>query len=622
MLKRFSASLNALARSCERAAALTAVFGLLAAGCARGSESQGEESIDTVEQAITHGFETRAESCGDHDHAEPPGARKAAAKRVHWRSRHHRPKGSVKVKVLGINDFHGQLSSGRQVNSRPVGGAAVLGAYLKAETEGFERASLIIHAGDQVGASPPASALLQDEPSITFLNMLANRHCSRRELLDPRCNLVGTLGNHEFDEGTDEMLRLIRGGNHELGPFLEDPYRGARFPYVSANVVEEQSGQPILPPFVIKRVGAVKVGVIGAVLKETPTIVTPTGVAGLSFLDEATAINRQVKRLRKRGIRAVIVTIHQGGRQDSFEGPTIEGGEVTGPIMDIVSQLDDEVDLVVSGHTHSFTNALLENQNGTPILVTQAFSASTAFDRIELSIDRKSGDVTEKSAEIVTTYADVSPGDAPDPEIAALVLQAEELTAPLANQVVAESADAISRTQNDAGESALGNLIADAQRAQMGTDFAFMNPGGIRADLDAGEVTWGELFTIQPFGNSLIGLTLTGAQVIDLLEQQWLDQPFPRILQISGLEYTWDEALPEGSRIVEVLKDGEPLDPNALYTVTVNSFMAAGGDNFTVLTQGTDPIGGPVDLDALIDYVAELSQPFSAAIEGRITRLN
>lgn len=149
-----------------------------------------------------------------------------------------------------------------------------------------------------------------------------------------------------------------------------------------------------------------------------------------------------------------------------------------------------------------------------------------------------------------------------------------------------------------------------------------MNPGGIRADLDAGPVTWGELFTIQPFGNSVVKMNLTGQQIYTLLNQQWLNQPFPRMLQISGLTYTWDNNLPIGNRVVEVRKNGVPIGLTTVYSVAVNSFIAAGGDNFTILTQGTNVVGGPVDLDALIAHVETLPQPFTALIEGRITRLH
>jgi 5'-nucleotidase len=352
--------------------------------------------------------------------------------------------------------------------------------------------------------------------------------------------------------------------------------------------------------------------------------VTPSGVAGLKFLDEADSINRYVRWLRKtEGIRTFIALIHQGGRQTTYEGPTQPGGLISGQdIADIVSRLDDDVDVVVSGHAHSFTNALLKNQNSAEILITQAFSSSTAYGDIDLMIDQHSRDVVAKSASIVTTFADAGPGLTPDPQVAELVAQAQAKVAPLVNRVIGHAATDLLRAESPSGESPLGNLIADAQRVALGTDFAFMNPGGIRADLSAGPVTYGELFTIQPFGNSLVRMDLTGRQIYDLLNQQWGNQPFPRILKTSGLTYTWDNNRPIGDRIVEVLRNGLPIDRQATFTVTVNSFMAAGGDNFTVLPQGRNQVGGPLDLDALMTYIQTLPQPFSAALEGRIIRLN
>mgnify|MGYP001609142844 FL=1 len=346
-------------------------------------------------------------------------------------------------------------------------------------------------------------------------------------------------------------------------------------------------------------------------------------MAGVRFLDEAEAINSYVPGILARGVRTIIVLIHQGGTQASYPGSTSPtSGPVSGEIAEIVSRLDPEIDVVVSGHRHAFTNTLLPGRDGAPILVTQSFSAGTAYSDIDLLIDPVTKDVVAKSASIVTTFADEGPGLTPDPEVGALVAAAESAVAPLVNTVIGAAAQEILRVQNAAGESALGNLIADAQRSAMATDFAFMNPGGIRADLAAGEVTWGELFTVQPFGNSLVRMDLSGQQVTYLLEQQWVNQPFPRILQISGLTYTWDNARPAGGRIVEVRKDGVPIAPEAIYKVTVNSFLAAGGDNFTVLVQGTNRVGGPIDLDGLIAYVQARPQPFSAAVEGRIVRLN
>lgn len=564
---------------------------------------------------------------------EGKSARLRAQEPVGWRNERGMRDPLVRIKLLGINDFHGQLSAGRFVAGRPVGSAAVLASYLKAAIADTRDETLIVHAGDHVGASPPASALLQDEPSISFLNLLADRNCRHVNVgrgpwnlsyLQPRCNVVGTLGNHEFDEGVAELIRLLDGGNHLKGPFLEAHWRGARFPYVSANVVDAKDGEPILAPFTIRVVKGVAIGFIGAVLKETPTIVTPSGVAGVRFLDEAKVINRYARLLRRLGVRAIVVTIHQGTFQTSFTGPTNpEVTALTGPIVDIVKKLTDDVDVVVSGHTHGFTNALIANDNGTPMLVTQSFSASTAYTDIDLAISRRTRDVVEKSAVVVTTWADEGPGLTPDVAVAELTAAAEESVAPLVNRVVGVAASDITRAESPAGESALGNLIADAQRIRTDVQFAFMNPGGIRAELLAGEVTWGELFSIQPFGNDLVSMDLTGAQVRTLLEQQWQGQTFPRILKTSGLTYTWNAAAPVGSRIVEIRDGlGNLLGDTTAYRVTVNSFMAAGGDNFLVLPEGTNRFVGPVDLDAFVAYVESLPQPFSAAIEGRIQRQN
>jgi 5'-nucleotidase len=589
-----------------------ALLGLALAGCDR---VDWREALDDL-------HDHPGDSCGGG--ADGAAVRAQAEQRVGWRDdRAPACPSPVAVQLLGINDFHGQLSTGRRVANRPVGGAAVLASYLKAASQGLEDRTVIVHAGDHVGASPPASALLQDEPSISFLNLLGNGYCGYEHRTHPRCNLLGTLGNHEFDEGKAELLRLVHGGQHPQGPFLERHWRGATFPYVSANVVESSSGKPLLAPFVVKQLGPVRVGFIGAVLKETPSIVTPSGVAGLTFQDEAPAINAAVAQLKKQRVRAIVVSIHQGGTQASYNGATTAtAGAVSGVIVDIIKKLDDEVDVVVSGHAHAFTNALLNTGSGKPVLVTQAFSSGSAYGDIDLQIDPRSGDVIAKSAAIVTTWGDEGPGLTPDAEVAKLVAAAEAKVAPLVERVVGTASVPLVRTEAPSGESPLGNLIADAQRKAMGTDFAFMNPGGVRADVDAGPVTWGELFAVQPFGNSLVKMSLTGQQIFDLLEQQWLNQPFARILKTSGLTYSWDGARPVGARIVEVKKDGVPLDKAARYTVTVNSFLASGGDNFVVLPMGTDQVGGPVDLDALLDYVSALPQPFGATLEGRITRVD
>jgi 5'-nucleotidase len=531
-----------------------------------------------------------------------------------------------RFKILGFNDFHGQLSTGRLVSNRPVGGAAVMASYLHAAEAQAQDGSIIVHAGDFVGASPAASALLQDEPSIMFLNMLGNADCTYKSRMNQKCNVVGTLGNHEFDEGSKELKRLIGGGNHPKGPFLESPWMGARVAYINSNVTRSAGGQPLIPPVAIKQIKDVKVAFIGSVLKETPTIVTPTGVAGLNFGDEAAGINAQVAKLKAKGIRAIVVTIHQGQSQSpSSENPTNPNGAepTSGAIVNIVRQLDDDVDIVVSGHSHSFMNTLISNNNGKKILVVQAFSASTAYDDIDVAIDPATKDIVEKSARVLTTWADQGPGLTPDTAVASLVHQAETTVALLVNQVIGTAANALTTNENSAGESAMGNLIADAQRAATGTQVAFMNAGGIRAGIAAGPVTWGNLFTVQPFGNSLVTMKMTGAQIMAVLEQQW-GANFQRIMKTSGITYTWNATAPIGSRVVagSVKINGVDLVPGQVYTVTCNNFMATGGDGYTVFTQGTNQTGGAVDLDALIAYIHTLTQPFTAVIEGRINRQN
>ena len=595
-----------------------------ASGCATNVEPGGDEPAEGSAQELSS--KKVVSNCQDHDDDDDSIELREAAKRVvSWKKAGHVPAArQVPVQLLGINDFHGQLSP-KTVAGRPAGGAAVLGAYLEAAQVGLQDSTFIVHAGDHVGASPPNSALLQDEPAISFLNMLANDHCKYKNTNKPKCNLVGTLGNHEFDEGKAELMRLLDGGQHASGPFLENPWKGARFPYVSANVVDAVTRKPILPPYVIKKLPSIPIAFIGAVLKETPTIVTPTGVAGLEFLDEADAINSYIPELHAQGIHTIIVLIHQGLSQKSYTGPTSDTEAApTGALLDVISRLNDDIDVVVSGHTHQFTNAIIPNSHGVPILVTQGFSASTAYDDIDLVVDKKTNDVVSKTAQIVTTWGDEGPGLTPIPEVAALVAQADALVAPLVNQVVGQAAVDITRTQSAAGESALGDLIADSQRVAVGADFAFMNPGGIRADLAAGTVTWGALFTIQPFGNTVTTLTLTGQQIYDLLNQQW-GAPQPaggRVLQVSGLRYIWDSSVPEGGQRVVDVRDANdlPISLGASYVVAANNFIAAGGDNFTVLTGGTNQVGGPVDLDALIPYIESLPQPFAAAIDGRITR--
>lgn len=498
----------------------------------------------------------------------------------------------MNLRILAVNDFHGQLSTGRRVAGRLAGGAAYLAAYIK-QYRAQAPGALLVHAGDMIGASEPTSALFKDMPTMEFMNSLG---------FD-----VGASGNHEFDQGYAELKRKVQGGSHpQLGT-----WKGANFSYLAANVVEKATGKTIFPAYKIVSTNGARIGFIGVVLKSAPEIIIPSGIAGLEFQDEVEAVNRSVKELQAQGVHAIVVLIHQGGTQNQ------QTNQVSGPIVDIVNRMDADVDIVCSGHTHQFTNALINGK-----LVTQAFSYSTAFASIDTTIDRATRDFVAKKAEIITTFND---SIQPDPATEALVKGYQDKVAPLVSRVVGTSAAEITPTQNEAGESALGNLIADAQRTVNNTQMAFMNPGGIRAPLEAGPVTFGKLFSIQPFANDLVGMKLTGDQIYTLLNQQWQPQAdgtlTTRFLQISGLSYTWSDARAVGDRVVEVRgPDGLPLDRAKVYTVTVNSFLSTGGDGFSVLTKGVDKATGPVDLDALVQYVEKLPQPFSAKIEGRIVK--
>ncbi len=498
----------------------------------------------------------------------------------------------LRMKILALNDLHGQITATRRVSNRPAGGAAYLATYLKQRAAQVQH-SLLVHSGDMVGASEPTSALLQDQPTMDFMNRIG---------MD-----VGTVGNHEFDEGLEEFYRLTRGGCHPTAGCWE----GAKFPYVVSNVVNKETGQPILPAYHIINVNGARIGFIGAIHETTPQVVIPTAIANLEFRDEVESINAAVKELQQQNVHAIVVLIHEGATQDQ------QNNRLTGPLVRVVEQIDDDVDIVVGSHFHAYTNIVWDGK-----LVTQAFSYSTAFADIDIVIDRAKRDIVSKQAEIVTAFHE---GSYPDPEIAALVQRNADQVAPLVNRVVGTAATQLTRTQTPAGELALGNLVADAQRWKMGTQLAFMNPGGIRADLEAGEVTWGELYSVQPFANDLVKMTLTGEQIYRLLNQQW--QPgsdgnvTTRFLQISGLSYTWSDARPVGDKVVEVRgPDGQPLNRAGSYTVTVNSFLASGGDAFTVLREGTNRSTGPVDLEALVEYIGTLPQPFAAQTEGRIVK--
>ena len=538
----------------------------------------------------------------------------------------HRPP-PVEVQVLGINDFHGNLeppagSSGR-IEGIDAGGAAYLASHVAALEATNPRNTVVVSAGDLVGASPLLSALFHDEPTVEAMNAIG---------LD-----INAVGNHEFDEGTDELVRLQEGGCHPVDGCLDgDGFAGADFEFLAANVVSEATGDPLFPAVSVQRFQAgTKVAFIGMTLEGTPTIVTPEGVAGYDFLDEADTANEVVRRLERQGIDNVIVLLHEGGVTTGGGYNGCEG--IAGPIVDIVERLDDQVDAVISGHTHQAYNCVID---GVP--VTSASSFGRLVTDMDLTIDRRTKEITSISVDNVIVTRDV---EASGP-ITDLIGRYDALSAPLANRVIGSITADILRAQNAAGESALGDVIADSQLAATtppelgGAQAAFMNPGGIRADLvyaasgdeGDGNVTYEEAFTVQPFGNSLVTLTLTGAQIDRMLEEQFCggNATAPRVLQPSaGFTYTYaatavgaaDCATADAVDAATIAIGGVPVDPAATYRITVNSFLATGGDNFPVLNEGTDRLGGAVDLDALEDYLTAAPGGVAPGPQDRITRI-
>jgi 5'-nucleotidase len=491
------------------------------------------------------------------------------------------------IQLLAINDLHGQLNVTRRVGGRPAGRVDYLAAYLK-QREADNKNTLLLQTGDMIGASPPVSALLQDEPTIDILNKLD---------FD-----IGTVGNHEFDEGINELQRLINGGTHkQTGDFA-----GADFPWVVANVVDEKTGNPVLPPYEVLKVNGMPIAFIGVVYSETPSIVVPSGVAGLKFTDEVEAINRYIPEIKEQGIRSIVVLAHNPGSSGT------NGENPSGELVELAKGIDDEVDIIYGAHNHAYMNAVVDHK-----LLVQSYSYGTAFSDVDIEIDPQTKDIVSKRAEIVTTFQE---GIDPDPEIAEMLTNYEATVEPIVNEVIGTTSADLTALRNDNGESAMGNLVADAQRHAMKTDIALMNPGGIRADLDKGDITWGEVYTVQPFNNDLVKMTMTGQQIRDVLNQQWGTNT--TMLQISGFTYTWDGRQPAGQRVISIqMPDGSEMDPEETYTVTANSFLAGGGDGFTVFTKAQNKEVGPVDLDALVEYIRAQSQPFSYLIENRIQKV-
>lgn len=552
------------------------------------------------------------------------------------------PVDEVRVKIIAFNDFHGQLeapgdfsvSVANKDPALPVGGVAWMAGYvdsLKAQNPN----NVVVSAGDMIGASPLISALFHDEPTIEAMNRLG---------LD-----FNAVGNHEFDEGRTELLRMQHGGCHPTdintckGALVGTPvpFEGAAFAFLAANVQDTASKKTLLAPYAIKTFGKVRVAFIGMTLKETPSLVASAGIRGLTFMDEAATVNALIPELHAQGVQAIVVLIHQGGTQSIAQAAdTInrcEGNLADTRIAAIVNQLDDEVDAVISGHTHQAYNCRIKNKSGRMVSVTSANSNGRVLTDIDVAISPATGDITRVNAKNIMV-ARTATAIEPDAEIAAIVSEYRKLAKPIADKVIGEITAAMPHADaTAAGETAIGDMIADAQlQATASVEngsavIAFMNPGGIRtpgllyessaAGEGDGKVTYGEVFALQPFGNNLVTLSLTGEQIHVLLEQQFGDchagnapaewgypaneaggQAFNRILQVSkGFSYAWSGTGAACDKIdpVAIRLHGVTINPRASYRVTVNNYLANGGDKFYVLSKATQPLGGMLDVDAL-----------------------
>jgi 5'-nucleotidase len=526
----------------------------------------------------------------------------------------------VELRILAINDFHGNLrppSGGIQITDPddrtkkitvPAGGSEAMATLVRQLREGHDNA-IFVAAGDLIGASPLLSAMFHDEPTIESMSMMGLE--------------LSAVGNHEFDEGKDELLRMQNGGCHPIdkcqGPH---PFPGAKFHYLAASTFDAQTGKTIFPPYEIREFQGIPVAFIGLTLKGTPGIISPESAAGLEFRDEADTVNALVPELKARGVEAIVVLIHEGGIPS---GDYNECPGISGPIVDIVKKLDRAVDVVISGHTHRAYVCEIDGR-----LVTSGDKFGTLVTAIDLKLDPATRDVIGARADNVIVRTGALAKDA---EQTALLAAYDEVAAPIANRKAGSITETLSRVPNDAGESPLGDIIADAQLAATSGEadgaavIAFTNPGGVRTDIPRkadGAVSYGDLFASQPFRNQLVTLTLTGTQIKALLEQQWLDPKRPRILQLSrGFSYAWDAAKPYGEHVIaeRMSLNGQRIDPAAGYRVTVNNYLAVGGDGFTVLKDGAAQRFGVYDVDALYAYF-QAHSPVSPAATDRIARLN
>jgi 5'-nucleotidase len=507
------------------------------------------------------------------------------------------PPPPVRVQLLGINDFHGHLESTtpgtimrREDERFPAGGAEYLATHIRS-LRARARHTFVVAAGDIVGGSPLLSSLFHDEPTIEAMNMIG---------LD-----VTSVGNHEFDEGPAELHRLKRGGCHPIDGCADgSPYEGADFPFLAANVVNRSTGRRIFPPIAVRQAGPVKIGFIGMTLEGTPDYISPTFARRLRFLDEAQTANRYARVLKRRGVNAIVVLLHEGGFTREPGGVNSCNG-LSGPLRNIVRDTTRDVDLFLTGHTHAVYNCVMWGKR-----VTSAASYGRLVTRLQLELDRRTGEVRRSRARnwLVGHWVMRAP------DITEMIQRYRTFAAPLADRLVGHLARSASRSRDISGESRMGNLVADAQLAATGSDAAFIRPGQVRAGLGAGEVSYARAFMTQPFGTSLVSMTLTGDQMLELLKEQWCGRSKTEVLYPSAsVSYTWSATTARAIKdtpcvmapnpVTGLSIGGEPVEPTRAYRITVNSGMANRDDNYPTLSRGTNRWGGPEDTAALERYL-------------------
>eukprot|EP01086_Lenisia_limosa_P016875 TRINITY_DN718_c0_g1_i1.p1 TRINITY_DN718_c0_g1~~TRINITY_DN718_c0_g1_i1.p1 ORF type:complete len:628 (+),score=83.38 TRINITY_DN718_c0_g1_i1:1123-3006(+) len=548
------------------------------------------------------------------------------------------------INILAFNDFHGNLEPPKRFIEAedptdtnksvriPVGGVSYFADAINKLRAQYPN-NAVVSAGDLISASPLTSSLFLDEPTIETMNEIK---------ID-----FNAVGNHEFDRGTDELRRLQNGGCQQYTTTkpcqINKDFAGAKFNFLAANVsLKADPKRTLFPAYKIKRYGNIPVAFIGLTLEATPTIVSAAGIKDVDFHDEAETVNSLIPELKKQGVEAIVVVVHEGvAPSTKFNAKTCAG--LSGPLTGILDRLDTAVDVVVSGHTHQSYICDYSTLNPQkPFLLTSAGQYGTAITNIKLELDGKTGDVIKKDAQQVPIQSEAYTSGTTTvnltnlyekfnktPSIEAILDKYRQAVTTISARIVGTATTVINRNAAESGETALGNLIADAQQAaaltasNQGSDFTLMNPGGVRADLQTNsnnQITFGDVFAVQPFGNSIVTLSLTGQQIRELLEQQWsgANADRPRILQPSKeLSYAYKKDATAVPRATQIMISGQALMDSKSYRVTVNSFIADGGDNFTVLSKGTNRVGGGQDIDALEKYINQNS-PVQAPETNRI----